>query len=142
MSESSDPQTTVLEIIAEEIYLETVAKFIENTLESAVFPDDAEMKIFSVKLSIHEACVNIIEHAYKGLPGPIRLEVTLDRISKKVQLDLYDQGAPAHLDEINPPNLDKPQIKGYGLFLMQQLMDSVDYFHESGTNHWRLVKQL
>ena len=129
-----------LEISADIKNLERVSDFISAAMEHLDGTQNAEDDLFAVRLSVHEVCVNIIQHAYQGTPGMIKISATLNLDNKRLQIDLFDNGAPARLEHVIPPNLDEPQIKGYGLFLIRHLMDSVDYFRETDANHWRLVK--
>ena len=57
-----------------------------------------------------------------------------------VCVDIYDNGTLFNLKEVNLPSLDKPQVRGYGLFIVQNLMDKVIYEETHDRNHWRLVK--
>ena len=41
-----------------------------------------------------------------------------------------------------PPGFDEPQVHGYGLFLMRELTDGVQYERVEGRNHWQLMKNL
>jgi serine/threonine-protein kinase RsbW len=91
---------------------------------------------------VHEACANIIEHAYRFSEGRIAVHISLCEQPDSIVIDLFDTGEKAVLDEVRPPNLNEPQIKGYGLFLIQQLMDSVEYLSEAEGNHWRLEKKF
>jgi len=134
------PELIRLEIPAHQKYLEIVSVCLQAVLERAPGLDDAEEQIFAVKLAVHEACANIIEHAYRSSEGRIKVQITLQ--DQSIVIDLFDTGVKATLSDVRPPNLEEPQIKGYGLFLMQQLMDSVDYLAEEDCNHWRLVKKF
>lgn len=142
LSTTPQPEVTLLDIPAQQKYLETVSACLQAVLERVEGLDSAGEQVFSVKLAVHEACANIIEHAYRFAEGRIKIQITLYHQPRSVVIDLFDTGAQAALDRVRPPNLEEPQVKGYGLFLMQQLMDSVEYLPEANGNHWRLEKKL
>ena len=57
-------------------------------------------------------------------------------------VDLFDQGRSFDLANVPQPDLDSAPIRGYGLFLVHELMDDVNYTPNHERNHWRLVKHL
>ena len=57
-------------------------------------------------------------------------------------VDLFDQGRSFDLANVPQPDLDSAPIRGYGLFLVHELMDDVNYTSNHERNHWRLVKHL
>jgi len=103
---------------------------------------DREARTFEVVLAVHETCTNIIEHAYRNFPGRVQLALTIFDQPRRLVVDIHDTGEPFDLSEVQPPNLDEAQTRGYGLFLIHHLMDEVNYQPERGNNRWRLVKRL
>jgi serine/threonine-protein kinase RsbW len=106
---------------------------LENVSEARRWLEDlagqagfTEEDIGGLKLVISEACSNIIRHAYKGEGGH---EIILSaRIAdEKLALNIRDFGAKIDLSKYTEPSLDEPQEGGYGIYLMQSLMDSVEY---------------
>lgn len=142
MSDMDQPETILLEVPADLKYLETITSMLQAILlRFDEQPKDSQTH-FALKLTVHEACTNIIEHAYHGNPGKIRVEILLYLLAKKIVIDLSDQGDATDLSKFESPDLTQPQVRGYGLYLMKQLVDQVDYFREGGTNRWRLQKAL
>lgn len=111
----------------------------------AAVPDlhEREMATYNAELAVHEVCTNIVEHAY-GTESNGRIQATLaiTPAPPTLEVTLHDQGRAFDAASAPAPNLDEPQVKGYGLFLAYALMDEVSYRYEAGGNHWRLVKQL
>jgi serine/threonine-protein kinase RsbW len=103
---------------------------------------DEDLTLMGITLAVHEACANIIEHAYGERAGRIQLVVTTDPQEGTIRFDLYDQGTQADFSTLDVLELNEDHLKGYGLFLMQQLMDSIHYSFDSGTNHWCLLKRI
>ncbi len=99
-----------------------------------------ENLLYQIELSLHEICSNIIKHAYGEKDGQIRIAFTVNAETAKVQIDLYDDGLTFNSTSATPPNLERPQTEGYGLFLAQQLLDTVLYERQGDQNHWYLVK--
>lgn len=94
-------------------------------------------------LALVELVSNQIRHAYRGREGRIQGRVTLT--AESLVADLYDSGVPfrpsrraaGRVDPADPPE------RGFGLPLMQGLVDEVRYRRLPGRrNHWRLTKRL
>lgn len=90
---------------------------------------------FDLQLAVEEACANVIEHAYAGKGGEIRLR--FETQARDAIVTLHDRGRPFEPDRVGAPNLDLPLAKrpigGLGLHLMYQLMDEIRFvFSESG----------
>ncbi len=104
---------------------------------------DAEIIQYNVVLALHELCVNIMKHAYAGQNGQFTVVFDLQCDPTRIQIETFDNGARAFNDqEWQTPNLDDPPIHGLGVFLMKQLMDTVEYKSTATGNYWRLVKLL
>ena len=103
---------------------------------------DREARTFEVILAVHETCTNIIEHAYGGAPGRVRVAFTFLDDPRRLEIDFDDSGLAFDLSLVQTPDLSEAQTSGYGLFLIRRLMDEVDYRSEAGNNRWRLVKRL
>lgn len=98
---------------------------------------------YAVQLAAHEACANIIEHAYAGMSNQrVEIMITIDDRPLRVIIDMYDSGQSFDLAHTPAPNLDQPQMRGYGLHILRSLMDEVAYHPAKGKNHWHLVKHL
>jgi serine/threonine-protein kinase RsbW len=98
--------------------------------------------LHQIRLAIHENCTNIIEHAYHGQSGVIEVLYTLQKKPARFIVDLYDHGQSFDISIVTSPDLSQANNRGYGLFLIHQLMDEVSYDPLHGLNHWRLIKNL
>ncbi len=103
---------------------------------------DRETMTYNVLLSVHEICTNIIEHAYENKGGQIEINIHMDEQSGVLTVDLFDKGRSFELADVPQPDLDSAPIRGYGLFLVHELMDKVAYFPGHEKNHWQLVKRI
>lgn len=84
--------------------------------------DDQE--IFDLQLAMSEAVSNIIRHGYSSAPGRT-IWIDLSISERELRLVLRDDGVPLRPSDITPIDLDDPQGGGYGLFLIDELMDEV-----------------
>jgi len=122
-------------------HLVHISTQIDALAEKMTFSADATELRYNLKLAVHEVCNNIIEHAYDGKDGIIHCQLTIDQNGRRFVADLYDSGQEFDPSAVVTPDLCEPQEKGYGLFIVRQLMDEVHYEYTNKQNHWRLVKQ-
>jgi len=122
-------------------YLSLVGACIRELMQSTEADAVSADLMYGLQLAVHEICNNIIEHAYGHENGGLCLVLSVRPDSRMFTADLYDNGQPFDPTSIAAPNLDEPREEGYGLFLVQQLMDEVSYDIQSGKNHWRLHKK-
>lgn len=141
--EKPDPANTIqLAVPAQVKYLSTITACVRAVLERVSCANNSGIDRTAIELAVHEACVNIIEHAYRESAGSIEMTLTLSENPCQMEIWLRDTGKAGALEELAAPNPDELRERGYGLFLMRQLMDSVEYFPQNGDNRWRLVKNL
>jgi anti-sigma regulatory factor (Ser/Thr protein kinase) len=100
---------------------------------------------YDLMLAVDEACTNIITHGYAGMnPGSIILELELQ--SRQVIIRITDFGHPFEPYEPEAPDVsamleDRP-TGGFGLFLIYNTMDGVDYRATGEGNTLILKKRL
>jgi|HigsolmetaAR201D_1030396.scaffolds.fasta_scaffold05345_6 serine/threonine-protein kinase RsbW len=100
-------------------------------IEPAQQANLTEEDLADVQLATMEACANIIEHAYEGrFDQPIALAVAAN--DGELKLTIRNGGKPFSLDEYQPPTVNQHIDSGYGIYLMQQAMDTVS-FNRSAT---------
>ena len=131
-----------LEIPATHKYLNVLEACVSAMLERVDSLPDQKTLAYNISLAVHEACANIVQHAYSERAGSIKAVMRLSDNPRSLTIDLHDNGQPFDMPEIKPPRPDEVQINGYGLFLVHQLMDEVVYRPKKGNNRWRLVKNL
>ncbi|MFZ0544102.1 MAG: ATP-binding protein [Candidatus Promineifilaceae bacterium] len=131
-----------LDIPASYTYLKLLGVCVRTFLDIAEEQTELNGLAYNVELAVHEACTNIVEHAYAGVPGRIEIILSLVREPRRLVVELHDSGRSFKLPEVKQPDFNEPQINGYGLFLIYQLMDEIKYHPQSGDNHWYLVKNL
>jgi serine/threonine-protein kinase RsbW len=137
------PEVIWLDWPARFTYLHLLSDCIADMLKLIEDVADAEMLLYNIQLAAHEACTNIVNHAYGNSgEGRISIKLTLDFTPSRLTIELQDEGRPFDPSEYSSPNLDEVRIHGYGLFLIENLMDSVVYTPLAGRNHWSLTKNL
>lgn len=131
-----------LELPATGHYLNILAVCIGEMLSRVDGMSDPQQTIYNIQLAVHEGCTNIVDHAYTDNGGRIAVNLMLDWTPPQIIVELHDNGRSFDPDTIPEPNFDEPQVRGYGLFLMRQIMDEVAYDPQPGHNCWRMVKYL
>lgn len=132
--------------ISRAAYLESLKDFREFIKEHcANIPGVNNEVLYDVQLAVDEACTNIITHGYQDLnPGSIILDLELD--PDKVTVSLTDFGHSFEPSNTPPPDihatLEERELGGYGLFLIQQSMDEMDYRVTEDGNKMILTKYL
>ena len=132
-----------LDLPATHKHLNILGACISELLARVENVDEREAIIYNLQLAAHEACANIIDHAYAGeVERRIKITLTLAARPRRLIIELHDTGCSFDLASVPEPNLDEAHDHGYGLFLMRSLMDEVTYTSRPEGNHWSLVKHL
>ena len=120
--------------------LPLIVQFVDNACEQATI---SPAQRFDLQLAVEEACMNVIEHAYGGKGGEVTVCFEVD--GADVQITVTDHGKPFDPDQVAMPDLSKPleerPVGGLGIYLMQQLMDEVEFEFSSEGNRLRMVKR-
>jgi len=90
----------------------------------------SEDRIEDLKTAVDEACINAIKHGNKE-NSDVKVLVELIAEDTKLQVDIHDQGKGIR-GNIQKPDIDakiagKQSTRGLGLFLIQSLMDEVEF---------------
>ena len=119
-----------------------MAEFIDGLCEKYQLPMDVG---FSLNLALEEAVANVMKYAYpEGEVHDIVLSVKLT--DNRLMFKLIDTGKP--FDPTIVPDADvnlsaeERQIGGLGIFLVRQIMDSVEYRRIDGKNILTMIKLL
>lgn len=108
-------------------------------------PDTEEYQrwYMQVRLALIEAVTNIFNHAYQDGPGDVHGLVHV--IDSQLRIDLYDRGLTFKPPDTFPTeiNLDEIPEGGYGLGIINKVMDEIHYERlPGGVNHWRFARHL
>lgn len=105
----------------------------------AIGADAFAERVGELELAVHELAMNIVDHAYDDATRP---GATFDVVMRCEDGDLvvaFDDGGVAYDSGDKPVIGDEPTVRGYGLFIVEQLAKSVDYERRDDRNHWTLV---
>jgi len=122
------------------------AKVAMNTAASVAgimgFSND---RIEDLKTAVAEACINAIEHGNK-LNERLSVVVTLAMSEEALEVKIRDQGRgvqqAVHVPDIDRKMLGEEDPRGMGMFLIQALVDEVEYVSEKSGSYARLVIRL
>jgi serine/threonine-protein kinase RsbW len=129
-----------LGVAAEEGQLSRVRDFVAEVCQEAGF---TTRETNNTKLAVDEACTNIIKHAYELDPGEIRVRADVSR--GNVDFTIFDSGRRFDFASVEDPDLDEyvetGRKGGLGVFLINRLMDRVEYRAGDDGNELFLTKR-
>ena len=86
----------------------------------------SEDEVRDLAVALSEACSNAQRHGYEGRDdGPIELELRIR--SDEIELSVRDYGKGLEPGSYRAPDLARPRVGGYGIYLMSQLTDRVEH---------------
>jgi serine/threonine-protein kinase RsbW len=100
--------------------------------------------IGKIELAVEEALTNII--SYSGLTSDSSVTITCIPISSGVRITLEDEGMPfdplCKANKIIDPtiSLENRELGGFGIHLILNLMDKVEYHREGNRNILMITK--
>jgi serine/threonine-protein kinase RsbW len=120
------PEKFEIELESKIDSLPVISDFIDDTLGR--FQADAGT-IYKIQLAVDEASTNVINYAYGGESGP--LKIVLELAGENILITIIDKGKPFDPTTIPLPDvssdLEDRKIGGLGIFFMRQLMDDISY---------------
>ena len=119
-----------------------LAEFVDHVCEVMGFDTATSMQM---NLAIEEAVVNVMNYAYpEGTTGTVNIEVQANDVRLKFVISdngkRFDPTTVASVDTTQ--SAEERPIGGLGIFLVRQLMDSVNYERIGGFNVLTLRKKL
>lgn len=120
--------------------LDVVQSFIEEELEAAECP----LKLMTqISIAVEEIFVNIAHYAYCPEVGGVVIRI---RVGDDITIEFEDKGKPFNPLENDDPDItvgaEEREIGGLGFFMVKNIMDNVDYKHESGKNILTISKKM
>jgi len=129
------------EFLAEEKYLDSIQRTVRESCVAAGLP---RKDTTSVLLAIEEGATNIIRHAYLYEKGTIRLRIVIYK--KLVVFSLIDTGRSFQPDGAGSVKIERlvetGRKGGLGFYMIQKIMDSVEYISAAGFNELRMIKRI
>ncbi len=125
------------EIGNERIIMERVADIVGDTL-----PTD---RLDALKTAVSETAMNAIEHGNRALAS-LNVTVSVRRSTEAITVEIADFGrgrqAPAETPDLDLKLAGLQTPRGWGLFLVNELVDKVEEFNERDTHVVRLSMRL
>lgn len=102
--------------------LKQVREWVRDT---AIANGISEERAGRIVIGVNEACMNIIEHAYRHSPGDIVLDILQD--GTHMVFELRDFAETVDCSKIKSRNLDDIRPGGLGVHFITEVMDEVSY---------------
>jgi len=102
----------------------------------AEIPDAIRMQL---GIAVAEIGANIIEHAGKGRPVRVRMDMAC--LDHQVQIEFTDEGQPVAVDIDSLQMPDDMAERSRGLALARAVLSRLTYRRKDGANHWTLVSE-
>jgi anti-sigma regulatory factor (Ser/Thr protein kinase) len=118
--------------------LDAVIDFVAGELET----EDCPIKLQTqVSIAVEEIFVNIAHYAYAPEGGKVVIRIAAH---DEIIIKFEDNGKPYNpLEKIDPDVnavTEEREIGGLGVFMVKQIMDSVEYEYKNGKNILTIVK--
>lgn len=137
--EAKSPDVVELTVPSDARFLELIYACTEQVCKQAGRFSPEE--IYKIAWGVHEACVNVIEHAHHfEAAKPLRIEALL--FPDHLEFRVYDCGPGFDLAHVPEPDPSQVFERGRGLFGMRQCMDVVEYRQGINCNCLRLVRRI
>ena len=119
-----------------------VTEFVEQELEKLECPMKAVMQI---DVAIDEIYSNIVNHGYRGTPGPVTVKVVEKTEPRAVCIRFSDEAIPYNpLTNADPDvtlSAEERGIGGLGIYMVKKTMDDMKYKYENGQNVLTIIKK-
>ncbi len=129
------------EFLAEERFLDSLQQIAREASAAAGL---SRKETNAIALAIEEGATNIIRHAYLYETGTIRLRIVI--YPTRIVYSLIDSGRsfqPPGSASIDLQKLvDSGRRGGLGFYMIQKIMDDVEYLSAGTTNELRMTKRL
>ena len=128
---------------AEIEYQDEVMNFVNEQLEKASAPPKV---IAQTDIVLDEIFSNICNYAYMSIQGTATIRCSVGGYPSFVSLVFHDKGRPFNpLNKEDPDitaNIEDREIGNLGIFMVKQIMDSVEYEYKNNENVLTVIKYL
>lgn len=130
-------RSEVLDTVTGAATLDEIATLLERSLSAhSHVPDSVRTQVM---IAVGEIASNIVEHAARGGPVRVRMEVLVS--PEQVRVAFLDDGAPAEFDPNAAPEMPHQLAeRGRGLAMAHAVLDRL-WYHRNVFNHWILVSR-
>jgi serine/threonine-protein kinase RsbW len=106
-------------------HLPAVRSFLRALMAGPGWACPAERVQSELELVLQEACVNAIRHA-GGSREREAITVAFDLFHNGITIEVRDLGRGFDIDSVPEPRASRLQEGGYGVFIIQEIMDRVE----------------
>ena len=120
---------------------------VNKLIHSFLLKENVETHICNaVEICLTEALNNVIKHAYHGVTR-YGIDINIRKNEKCLEIEIIDTGDPRTKFEVpkleyDPSDIENLPESGMGLYIIDQLMDEVNYITLNGKNFFTLKKWL
>lgn len=144
MVQTNDSLNVEIRVPGEPYALSLIRKIVTHVASQSGLPEEEVNKI---EIAVDEACANVMEHGYRNCEPKPPVSISLQVINNELVIDIVDTGDAFDRDTYSPPTFpdhwDQGNVRGLGVFLIEQCVDDSDYEVIPGKqNRLRLVKRL
>ncbi|GFE58860.1 ATP-binding protein [Geobacter sp. AOG1] len=123
-------------------YLSLIGRIGEDIAkELDKFGGDRETLAYHINLVLTEAMVNAIKYANAEDPDKM-VHIMITIADSELTIRVYDDGQGFDINSIPPPDFEKLEDRGRGVFIIKSIMDSVRYRKIDGGNVLEMSKRL
>lgn len=104
-------------------------------------------KVEDLKIAVSEACLNAIEHG-NSLNRNMKVLIDFTIGASELEIRVKDRGSGFVPGEIGKPDIkrkvegDDPESRGWGVFLIKNMVDELEYRDEGSGTRLRMVVKL
>lgn len=126
---------TCLQIEPNALAVRAIGPWLRRSTEQLA-SEDAAALVSRAELAVHEACMNVIDHANPPAGSMIDLQLVLDH--DDLCITLRDAGAEFDPDSVDPPQPRALLEGGYGLTIIRSLVSELSYRRRGTMNELEL----
>ncbi len=130
------------EFPADTAILEKIGEIMSDAGRGAGF---SESEIYEIQLAVDEACTNTITHGLKKDPART-FQLIISWKKDEIEIIIREHGEPFELKNLQEPDLNSSienrQVGGLGIYIVQKLMDEVEFYNEDCIKILRMLKRV
>ncbi len=120
-----------LELEASHLSLRDIGPWLATVFDASGIGESSSR--VSIELAIHELAANSVDHAQ---PADGRLRLCAAVTGDQLVVGLTDRGKPFDPERKTTPDENRPQVRGYGMMIIEQIATSLDYSRLDEENIW------
>lgn len=131
---------TDLKILSDLTELSKVRAFVREFCLREATDCFGEEALCEMELAANEAAANVIKHAAADRHD-MEISIEAEARAEEIEIRILHQGKAFDRDSAPEPDFDGSRDGGFGLHIMESIMDEVTHTREEGKNVIRLVKR-